>query len=190
MVNCQHCGSELPSNAAFCPKCGAPIVQQAATPSSGMDAPVREGLKIAFWGERFVAWIIDAIIIGVVTFLISFSVSLISFAAMGGWSWWSGWPSWVPFFNYGSVIYFLYWLLMDGAYGQSVGKMVMHLKVVRLDGSPMKFEQAAIESVGKAFLLPLDVLIGWILWPRRRQRLFNYLSGTVVIRQTADNPKV
>jgi hypothetical protein len=37
--------------------------------------------------------------------------------------------------------------------------------------------QAAVESVGKAFLLPLDCLLGWIL------RIFNYLSETIVIRE-------
>jgi len=42
--------------------------------------------------------------------------------------------------------------------------------------------QAAIESIGKAFLLPLDCIIGWILYPSRRQRLFNYLSDTIVVR--------
>jgi hypothetical protein len=38
--------------------------------------------------------------------------------------------------------------------------------------------------VGKAFLLPLDLLLGWILYPRRRQRLFNHISETIVIKIT------
>jgi uncharacterized RDD family membrane protein YckC len=42
--------------------------------------------------------------------------------------------------------------------------------------------QAALESVGKAFLLPLDLILGWILHPRKRQRILNYLSGTIVLR--------
>jgi uncharacterized RDD family membrane protein YckC len=58
----------------------------------------------------------------------------------------------------------------------------MRLKVTRLDGKPASVAQAAVESVGKAFLLPLDLLLGWALWPRRRQRVFNYLSETIVIR--------
>jgi uncharacterized RDD family membrane protein YckC len=73
-------------------------------------------------------------------------------------------------------------MLMEGIYGRSLGKMLMRLKVTRLDGGPMDVGQAAIETVGKAFLLPLDLILGWILYPSKRQRIFNYLSGTVVLR--------
>jgi uncharacterized RDD family membrane protein YckC len=92
----------------------------------------------------------------------------------------------MPFFNFGSggVIYFIYWTFMEGAYGQSFGKMVMRIKVTRADGSPIGMMYAALESVGKAFLLPLDLLLGWILYPRRRQRIFNYISETIVIKIT------
>jgi uncharacterized RDD family membrane protein YckC len=73
-------------------------------------------------------------------------------------------------------------MLMEGLYGQSLGKMIMKLKVTRLDGKPTNLTQAAIQSVGKAFLLPLDCILGWILYPTKRQRLFNYLSETIVTR--------
>jgi hypothetical protein len=44
--------------------------------------------------------------------------------------------------------------------------------------------RALVESLGKAFLLPLDLVIGLIIpeGVERRQRLFNYLSSTIVIR--------
>jgi uncharacterized RDD family membrane protein YckC len=73
-------------------------------------------------------------------------------------------------------------MLMEGSTGQSLGKMVMRIKVVQLDGSPVNMGNAAVQSVGKAFLLPLDLLIGWIVYPRTRQRLFNYFSRTVVVK--------
>jgi hypothetical protein len=53
-----------------------------------------------------------------------------------------------------------------------------------LDGSEIGMGKAALESVGKAFLLPLDCILGWILYPRRRQRIFNYISETIVIKIT------
>ncbi len=143
-------------------------------------APVTSGRELAFWWERFVAWLIDVVIIGVVVGILGL------FSLLAGVTWWSGWPGWLPFFNFnlGGVIYFLYWLFMDGAYGQSFGKMVMRLKITRLNGSEIGMGNAAIESVGKAFLLPLDVLLGWILYPKRRQRIFNYLSETIVVKVT------
>ena len=181
MPYCKNCGSEIALDAKFCPKCGAPATFELTAQAPQEPAQTAaSGLKLAFWGERFVAWLIDVIILGVI---IGF-LSLFAWFAFGTFTLW---PSWVPFFNFnfGGILYFLYWFLMDGIYGQSLGKMVMRLRVVRLDGGRVNMGQAALESVGKAFLLPIDLIVGWIFYPQRRQRLFNNLSGTVVIRETA-----
>lgn len=184
MPYCQKCGNELPEGAKYCPICGTAVTTREATaPSTAPTAPVRAeppGLKLAFWWERFIAWLIDIIILGVIVGILGL------FAWFASITWWSAWPGWLPFFNFslGGVIYFLYWLFMDGAYGQSFGKMFLRLKVTRLDGSQIGMGNAALESLGKAFLLPLDCLIGWIVYPKKRQRLFNYLSETIVIKET------
>lgn len=177
MPYCKKCGKELPEGAKYCPACGTALSTEAAPAASV--TPVASGLKLAFWGERFVAWLLDVIIIGIVVGILSFFSLLVGVT-------WSVWPSWLPFFNFnlGGVIYFLYWMFMDGAYGQSFGKMIMRIKVTRLDGSQIGMGNAALESVGKAFLLPLDCLLGWLLYPRRRQRIFNYISETIVIKET------
>jgi uncharacterized RDD family membrane protein YckC len=177
---CKNCGNELLEDAKFCPKCGAPV-EAAKAPSMPTTSAAQPGITLAHWGERFVAWLIDIIIIG---FIVGF-LGLFAWFATGSFSWYSGWPTWVPFFNFNfsGLIYFLYWMLLEGAYGQSLGKMFMRLKVTRLDGTPIRIGQAALESVGKAFLLPFDLLLGWIFSGRRRQRIFNYISGTIVIEE-------
>jgi len=183
MPYCKKCGNELADDAKYCPACGTPTsAEEAPTASTVRVAstePDMPGVKLAFWGERFVAWLLDAIILGIAVAILSL------FSLIAGVTW-SVWPSWIPFFNFnvGGVIYFLYWTLMDGLYGQSIGKMIMHIKVTRLDGSPIGIGPAALESVGKAFLLPLDFLLGLFLYPRKRQRIFNYLSETIVVRET------
>jgi len=176
MPYCQKCGNELPEGAKYCPVCGTAMPMEEAPAAPAVPAaPEASGLVLALWWERFVAWLIDAFIIGAVVGILGLFVSL---------SWWSGWPIWIPFFNFNGVFLFLYWLFMDGTYGQSFGKMVMRIKVTRLDGSQISMGNAALESVGKAFLLPLDCILGWILYPRRRQRIFNYISETIVIKIT------
>ena len=180
MAYCKKCGTELPEGAKFCPVCGTPVTIEAAPASVSPATSQPSGLKLALWGERFLAWLIDVIIVGVVVGILGL------FSLLAGVTWWSSWPGWLPFFNLnvGSILYFLYWLFMDGAYGQSFGKMIMRIKIARLDGSQIGMGNAAIESVGKAFLLPLDCLLGWILYPKRRQRILNYISATIVIKET------
>jgi hypothetical protein len=39
-----------------------------------------------------------------------------------------------------------------------------------------------ISSFGKTFLLPLDVVLGWIFTNENRQRIFNKIGDTLVIK--------
>lgn len=167
MANCRNCGAELPEGSVFCPKCGTAV--------QGVEQP-----KLAYWSERFVAWLIDVVIIGAIVGFFRLFV----WVAWPGYVWAPGVPNWIPFMDFGTsnVVYFLYWMLSEGMYGQSIGKMIMRIKITRLDGRVPNMGQAAIESVGKAFLLPIDVIVGWFLYPSQRQRLFNYLSNTIVVR--------
>lgn len=164
MPYCKNCGSEVPEGATFCSKCGTPIEAQVS-------------LVLASWVERFIAWIIDIIILSIAIAPIRAFTQWLSFG-------WTYLPFWIPFFDFSlsTVLYFLYWTVMDGAYGQSIGKMLMKIKVTQLDGRPANIGQALIEAIGKAFLLPLDCILGWLLYPRKRQRLFNHASDTVVVR--------
>lgn len=117
------------------------------------------------------AWLIDIVLIGAILRLLD----LPSFPII---------PE-IPFLTFGTkdLLQFLYWTVLEGYQGQSVGKMLMRLRVTDLDGSPPTLTAAAIGSFGKTFLLPIDCLIGWLAetCQERKQRLFNMLSKTVVI---------
>ncbi len=182
MVYCRNCGELLPEDALYCPKCGfAVAAQQTSTQAPNRtryQPPIGPQLTLATWGERFVAWLIDVILIGIF-------VGIIGIFTQFAWTPIPSLPIWAPFFNIsiGGLFYFLYWLLMDGNYGQSLGKMIMHIKVTQLDGRPIGMGAALVESVGKAFLLPLDLILGLILYPNTQQRLFNYISETIVIHE-------
>jgi hypothetical protein len=53
---------------------------------------------------------------------------------------------------------------------------------VDLSGNRIDIKGAAIESFGKAFLLPIDVILGWIFTNNKRQRIFGRISDTIVIK--------
>ncbi|KAF5038561.1 hypothetical protein DSECCO2_553070 [anaerobic digester metagenome] len=68
--------------------------------------------------------------------------------------------------------------------------MALKIRVAGSAGEDIGFFAAAIQSFGKAFLLIPDCLIGWLAMPRSKQRLFNRISGTVVIEtREAEEPE-
>lgn len=168
MPYCRNCGKDVPEDAQFCPNCGTSV-------------EVSTRPKLAYWSERFVAWLIDIILLGV---FLSIARLLLGPSLWPSFSWIPIYVRWVPFLDIGlnNIIFFFYWLIMDGYYDQSIGKMIMKIKVTHLSGKPIDFIPAAIESLGKAFILPLDCIIGWFFFPRNKQRLFNYVSDTIVIK--------
>ena len=175
MSFCKYCGIKLSEGAAFCSGCGKSVEYQSFEPPLS-----KPQLELANWSERFIAWLIDIILLGIFISVIKFFI-------------WIAWPTfvwapdflrWIPFVDIGldNVIFFLYWTFMDGKTGQSIGKSVMKLKVTQLNDKPIDLTHAAIESLGKSFLLPLDCIVGWLLYPKKKQRLFNYISETVIIK--------
>ena len=143
-----------------------------------MSAPARV-LHIASWDDRFLAWLLDVILVsallaafGVGTGLLSQVFERVSYTA--------------PVVSANGFSVFVYWTAMEGYRGQSVGKMVMDIAVTDKQGDPIGYGTAAIESFGKAFLLPLDVLVGLLAYEEEGLRLFNRLSSTIVV-ETGDD---
>ncbi len=138
-----------------------------------------ETIHLASWGTRFWAWLIDIIIVGiVVNVLRTLLVSIYTFPHL------YDIPGNLFPFDLGlnSVVIFLYWTVLEGYSGMSIGKMALNLRMTGRSGEKIGFGAAAISSFGKAFLLPIDVLIGWIAMPGTKLRLFNRLSNTIVIK--------
>jgi uncharacterized RDD family membrane protein YckC len=79
-----------------------------------------------------------------------------------------------------NMAYFTFFL---GTRGQTPGKMVCGLKVVRLDGSPVGFAQAALRTLGyylNHFTLCLGFL--WVAFDSRKQGFHDKIAGTFEIR--------
>jgi uncharacterized RDD family membrane protein YckC len=75
----------------------------------------------------------------------------------------------------------LYSTLLEGFNGQTLGKQITGLKVVRTDGKKISYDQAAVRNFGKAFLLPFDVAVGLRLKNKRFIRYFDKFAGTTVV---------
>jgi uncharacterized RDD family membrane protein YckC len=151
-------------------------------------SPVPERtLHLAKWSTRLWAWLVDIIL--VILFL-----NIVRGIFEPFWKLPLLWDygHWEIFaIGFETIFFFLYWTVMEGFRGQSIGKMVMNLKVVNRDGTKIHYLTAAIESVGKAFLpiLILDCLIGWFAMPDTKLRVFNRISNTIVIKTDYKEPE-
>ena len=158
------------------------ITSQGLDPQSGIKYTSESltQITLAKMSHRYFAWVIDYTIIfaiGLTVFLAGNSTS--NFQALI-----NGKFHYTRYFEYGliSTLFFLYWFILEYKTGQSIGKMIFHLKITNLKGEPADFKSIAISSFGKAVLLPVDVIFGRIFTNKKRQRIFNRLGKTIVIK--------
>ena len=141
-------------------------------------------IVLAKWEDRFVAWLIDFVIISIIVgILFLISSTDYSFPFWGITIDDNGISIKQPFeYIAASSIFFIYWLVLEFLTGQTIGKRVVHLKTTKLNGERPNIIKIAIEVFGKSFLLPLDIVLGLIFSSKRRQRIFNKVGGTIVIK--------
>ena len=74
--------------------------------------------------------------------------------------------------------------------GTTVGGIICRLRVVRTDGTPIRFTEAAVRGLS-SILSTLVVGLGWlwILWDPERQAWHDKIAGTLVVRVPADWPR-
>lgn len=142
-------------------------------------------ILLAKWEDRFVAWLIDFIIISII-------INIIFFVTSAHYSF----PFWGIYINgengigikqpyeylIASSIFFVYWIILEFLTGQTIGKRVVYIKTTNLFGERANITKIAIEVFGKSFLLPVDIILGLIFSNKRRQRIFSKVSGTIVIK--------
>ncbi len=82
------------------------------------------------------------------------------------------------------VVWFLYYTLLEGRYGQTLDKWLVKVKVVKENGAPIDYGDAAVRTILRIIDGLFNYLIGAILiWTSdKKQRLGDRLAHTVVIQ--------
>ena len=131
---------------------------------------------LAKWKDRFLAWLVDFIIISMISTLIFFIYFLYldynfeNFISDDG--------MYVPT----SVMFLAYWIILEYKTGQTIGKKMFNLKIVNNLGERPSLIGVIISSFGKSFILPIDIILGWIITNEKRQRICNKLGNTLIIK--------
>jgi uncharacterized RDD family membrane protein YckC len=134
------------------------------------------------WLYRFLAYVIDSIIIGIPVYII-WNFVFWSLFWSGAW-WMIGYGSWLilPFFL--GIIEVLYFVILDVSWGAPIGKRVLGLQVQMVNGSKVAFGAAFIREISKIYwlFLLLDWIIGIATPGRdRRQKYTDRMAGTTVV---------
>ena len=79
-------------------------------------------------------------------------------------------------------MFFSYWIILEYKTGQTIGKKMFNLKITNNFGDKPSLIGVILSSFGKSFILPIDIILGWILTNEKRQRIFNKLGKTLIIK--------
>jgi uncharacterized RDD family membrane protein YckC len=145
------------------PMMGAPI------------SPVNE-IETRVTGRRIVQYIIDAILFGIITALISWALNRGSGGVHA--------LLYIVLIVIDVIWYVLYWAYWPfGHNGQTIGMQIMGLRIISRDGGPATFAQLVIRSILLVLFTPLSLLVGIItmMFSRYRQRVGDHMAKTMVV---------
>jgi len=147
-------------------------------------------VDMSHWLYRFLALIIDSIIIGIPAYIIYIVLVGILWPvpAYLGW-YWGGWAPWwamwllLPLLL--GIIELLYFAFLDTSWGATIGKRVLGLQVQMVNGSKVTFNAALIRNISK--IIWFFLLVDWIVGiatpgPDRRQKYTDRIAGTTVVQ--------
>ncbi|MBA4395443.1 MAG: hypothetical protein C0407_17980, partial [Desulfobacca sp.] len=198
MKFCHKCGTHLEEGDRFCPNCGqmvrglegtAPDIPYPVSKHSEFPGGSSESLDYKGVGVRFVAQLVDLIIV-LVFFLIAGNIT----AGLAGGKTAEGFemhgtPALVVVFLT-SLFGLAYFVLLESFWnGQTLGKKLTAIQVVREDGGPIDFSAAVIRNILRVVDGLVFYLVGAILIWRSpiKQRLGDRIAHTVVIKTSQSN---
>lgn len=173
---CPNCGLERTPESQFCSECGVRFRTEIAAPSVSSSPLVAEVVSSAsgnagrnfagFW-IRFVAWIIDMVIVVFIQKLVLFAVIFGPLSVLVGMS--------MPF---------VYFIILTAAYGRTAGKMVTGIEVIEIDGAIPSVGRVIVrETLGKfVSIAPLMLGYLWIGFSSEKRGRHDSIASTYVVR--------
>jgi uncharacterized RDD family membrane protein YckC len=141
--------------------------------------------RYAGFVTRMVAFIIDRAIVSIIVFIMVWSTEWIVNAFEINLLLFSEGSSWQMSLAVAMGLYLAIGLLYDIGFwllaGQTPGKRVLGVRIVRTDGKRLRFGNAIRREIGYVISGILFLGYLWILFDNRRQGLHDKLAGTIVV---------
>lgn len=193
-IFCSRCGQSIPAGGTFCQNCGASLPSSATQPVNLPVVSVAPVVAVVnpyggFW-IRFVAYILDRIIVGIlfmpvgIIFMVRMAAQFRQFPPNDP-------ADFLPFFRFIWIIVPLaigaQWLyealLTSSTWQATVGKRALNLKVTDELGNRISFARATGRFFAK-IISYFTFEIGYIMagFTARKQALHDMIAGTLVMK--------
>lgn len=185
-LTCPACGTQQPKS-AVCKSCGLIFARYRANrsaeratpaPTAARPEPLGERPKAGFW-LRLVALLIDGFLVFLMQ--VAFSILLVLIGSEG--------------FNlhgtmsilvqtFSTLLSLFYWIFFTGYCGQTPGKMLLRIRVVRTDGEEVGYAKAFYREVIGKFISGIIFLIGYLMaaFDDQKQALHDRMAKTYVVK--------
>ncbi len=126
------------------------------------------GVQYAGFWTRFAAYLIDSVIVAIVLGIVAAVL--------------------IPVIGVVSIVMVLalglaYFIGMWAVKGQTLGKMVMGVRIIKTDGTPVTFGTAVLRYIGYLVSsIILDIGFLMIAWDSKKQGLHDKIAGTYVVK--------
>jgi uncharacterized RDD family membrane protein YckC/DNA-directed RNA polymerase subunit RPC12/RpoP len=180
-TNCSMCGEEMDVGEVDCPACGEPIAGHAKSRRENPNNLVYAG----FW-LRFVAWMIDSLILAVPTSAIV-AVCVMQFPNAA----WGLLLELTPGWMYELLILLLLWpyysMMESSRFQATFGKILLGLIVTDMNGERVSFGRASGRHWAKVFS-SYCVMLGYLMagFDDKKQAWHDSISSCLVIRRPPD----
>jgi len=180
-MRCQKCGADNLDNASYCSACGYQLV-------IGDSPAITYESYAGFW-KRFGAFIIDSVVLVVITCVCAVIAVIVFGAAMFSTLFSTFLGAFlaiiavVGYYLFAIVLGWLYFTLMESSARQAtLGKMAMGIVVIDINGNRISFVRANIRYWSK-ILSSFIFFIGYILaaFTEKKQALHDLIANTFVI---------
>jgi uncharacterized RDD family membrane protein YckC len=164
------------------------VIAQPAREALDVATPERVAmsLPVAGIGPRVLAYLVDAGLLFAFWAVVYFGLSLLVSDMLGAFQSLAGLVQVLLVVGVFATQW-VYWTACELlTHGQSPGKRVLKIRVMRADGSPVSFLDSALRNLTRAVdFLPVGYALGLLamLMNRQHKRLGDFVAGTVLVRE-------
>ncbi len=140
--------------------------------------------NLAGVSNRIVAVIVDHIILAVITFALAMPFGLLNYSTASMMDPFAAIGAMAGYSAISVAIFLLYFTYFEGTSGQTLGKRLVSIKVVKENGKKMTYADAFIRSILRIVDGIAAYLIGFIvvLASEKKQRVGDMAAGTLVVK--------